>query len=58
MFTAVLFTGLLQPGDDESKELRGIISYNFSIEIADTHHTLFALSNLLNVSTRAKYMKK
>jgi len=54
----VLFTGLLQQGNDTSKELRGIIPYIFSLEISDILNTLLAARNLLNIYTRAKYMKK
>jgi len=50
----VLIPRLLQPGTDESKELRVIISYNFSIELSDTLNNLFVVRNLLNVYTRAK----
>ena len=49
-----LITRLLQPGNDESKELRVIIPYNFSIELSDTLNSLFVVRNLLNVYTRAK----
>jgi len=45
---------LLQPGNDESKELRLNIPYNFDIELSDTLNNLFVLRNLLNVYTSAK----
>ena len=51
-------TRLLPPGNDESEEFRGIIPYNFSLEVSDTLNNLFVVRNLLNVYIRAKYMKE